>query len=217
MKKRIASLVIALVSLVAVIVCFGMVSSADDTATKTLPAGGGKVVDVWLVSGQSNAIGAAKVDNYPTDEAYAEYKTLLTNGSDNVWHIKNTDTAFVPAGFSQGSGTQSGPEIGITTALDGSANMNAIIKVAYGNTSLYDNTSSNESIKYGTWTPPSYIDAHGISTQGNRTGDLYLTFIAKVAEGLEKLVAAGYTPNLKGVWFMQGEADTLVSSTDCKI
>ena len=118
----------------AVIVCFGMVSSADDSAAKTLPAASsGQVIDVWLVAGQSNAIGAAKVDNYPTDEAYAEYKTLLTNGSDNVWHIKNTDTAFVPAGFSQGSGTQSGPEIGIATALDKSANMNAIIKVAYGN------------------------------------------------------------------------------------
>ena len=213
MKKRILSLIIALASLVAVIVCFGMVSSADDSATKTLPAGSGKVIDVWLVAGQSNAIGCAKLENYPTDEAYAADKELLTNGSENVWHIKNTDTDFVPAGFKQGSGTQSGPEIGITTALDSSDNMNAIIKVAYGNTALYDNTSSTESIKYGTWTPPSYIDAHDINTQNNRTGDLYLTFIAKVAEGLEKLVAAGYTPNLKGVWFMQGEADTLVSST----
>ena len=74
MKKRIVSLIIALASLVAVIVCFGMVSSADDSAAKTLPAASsGQVIDVWLVAGQSNAIGAAKVDNYPTDEAYADF------------------------------------------------------------------------------------------------------------------------------------------------
>jgi len=215
MKRRMLSIILMLILTVAVITCVAIsASAADTTSSPTLPtAEKGEVIDVWLVAGQSNAIGSAKPSNYPTDEAYADYKTLLTNGSQNVWHLRNTYTDFVPAGFSQGSGTQSGPEIGIATALDKSENKNAIIKVAYGNTCLYENTSSNESIKYGTWTPPSYIEKHNISTVGNRTGDLYLTFIAKVAEGLEKLVAAGYTPNLKGVWYMQGEADTLVSST----
>ncbi len=214
MKKRVLPFLLALVLTVAVITCIAIFASAADSQTPTLPtAAKGEVIDVWLVAGQSNAIGAAKVDNYPTDEAYAEFKALLTNGSENVWHLRNTFTEFVPAGFSQGSGTQCGPELGITTALDKSANKNAIIKMAYGNTCLYENTTSKESINYGTWTPPSYIESHNINTVGNRTGDLYLTFIAKVAEGLEQLIAAGYTPNIKGVWYMQGEADTLTSST----
>ena len=214
MKKRLIPVIVMLVMMVAIVTCFAIMTSAEETTNTTLPtASNGEVIDVWLVAGQSNAIGAAKVDNYPTDEAYAEYKTLLTNGSQNVWHLRNTYTEFVPAGFSQGSGTQCGPELGITTALDNSANKNAIIKVAYGNTCLYENTTSKESINYGTWTPPSYIESHNINTVGNRTGDLYLTFMAKVAEGLEQLIAAGYTPNIKGVWYMQGEADTLTSST----
>lgn len=215
MKKRILPLIMTLVLTVGIIVVVTVFSSAEDTATNTtLPeAADGEVIDVWLVAGQSNAIGSATVKNYPTDKAYEEFKTLLTNGSQNVWHLRNTYEEFVPAGFSQGSGTQCGPELGITTALDKTANKNAIIKVAYGNTCLYENTTSNESIKYGTWTPPSYINKHSINTVGNRVGDLYLTFIAKVAEGLEKLEAKGYTVNIKGVWYMQGEADTLTSST----
>jgi len=214
MKKRMISIIIALILTVASVVCMALVSSAEETASATLTAASeGEIIDVWLVAGQSNAIGSAKVDNYPTDEAYADYKTLLTNGSQNVWHIRNDYTDFVPAAFSQGSGTYSGPEIGIATALDKSANKNAIIKVAYGNTCLYENTSSKESKNYGTWTPPTYIDKHGISTVGNRTGDLYLSFISKVAYGLSELKALGYTPNIKGVWYMQGEADTLTSST----
>ena len=210
MKRRILPLIMTLVLTAGIIVGVTVFSFAEDTATNTtLPkAADGEVIDVWLVAGQSNAIGSAKVENYPTDTAYEEFKTLLTNGSQNVWHLRNTYTDFVPAGFSQGSGTMCGPELGITTALDKSANKNAIIKVAHGNTSLYNNTTSKESINYGTWTPPSYIEKHNINTVGNRTGDLYLTFIAKVAEGLEKLVEAGYTPNIKGVWYMQGEADT---------
>ena len=215
MKKRILPLLLALALTVGAIVGITVMTSAEETTAKNLPTAeqSGEVIDVWLVAGQSNAIGSAKVDNYPTDEAYADYKTMLTNGSDNVWHIRNTYTEFVPAGFKQGSGTQCGPELGIATALMNSTNKAAIVKVAYGNTALWENTTSTEAINYGTWTPPSYIEKHNINTAGNKTGDLYLTFIAKVALAVEELEAMGYTVNLKGVWWMQGEADTLTSTT----
>ena len=213
MKKRIATILITLVLTLAAVVGVAITSSAADTAAELPAAASGEVIDLWLVAGQSNAIGSANVKNYPTDEAYAEYKTMLTNGSDNVWHIRNDYTEFVPTAFSQGSGTYSGPEIGIATALMNSTNKAAIVKVAYGNTCLYENTSSKESINYGTWTPPSYIEKHNINTVGNRTGDLYLSFIAKAAEAVSELESKGYTVNLKGVWYMQGEADTLTSST----
>ncbi len=213
MKKRIASILIVLVLTLAAVVGVAITSSAADTAAELPAAASGEVIDLWLVAGQSNAIGSANVNNYPTDEAYAKYKTMLTNGSDNVWHTRNDYVSFVPTAFSQGSGTYSGPEIGIATALMNSTNKAAIVKVAYGNTCLYENTTSKESVNYGTWTPPSYIEKYNINTVGNRTGDLYLNFIGKVSEAVSELEAKGYTVNLRGVWYMQGEADTLTSST----
>jgi len=207
MKKKLLALTFVLTLLVSILVCVGIGASAASTAA--LPAASdGQQIEVWLVAGQSNAFGDAEVENYPTDEAYADYKTLLTNGADDVYHLYNTSTEFVPAAFGQGSQTHSGPEIGITTALSGKGKQNAIIKLAYGNTSLYNGTTSDAAIKYGTWTPPSYIEKHSINTNGNKTGDLYLSFLLKVEEGLDMLVDAGYTPVIKGLWWMQGEADT---------
>ena len=193
--------------IVSMAVVMGVSVSAEDAV---LPeASDSQQIDVWLIAGQSNAIGAAYVSNYPTDEAYAEYKDMLTAGSSNVWYIGNSKAAFAPSGFGFGSNSSySGPEIGFTTALDGNGRMNAIIKQAHGNTSLYNNTTSKESINYGTWTPPSYIEKHGINTLGNRTGDLYLTFMQKVEDSLALLEKSGYTPVIRGVYYMQGEADT---------
>lgn len=183
-----------------------------DAAAASMPeaSDGNREVDVWLIAGQSNAIGQAYISNYPSANEYSSYKDLLTNGSSNVWYYGNRETdAFVPAGFGHGSNTSSsGPEIGLTTALNGNGRTNAIIKLAYGNTSLYNNTTSNESIKYGTWTPPSYIEKHSVPTTSNRTGDLYLSFIKKVEDGLNILTESGYTPVIKGIYYMQGEADT---------
>ncbi len=213
MKKRILTIILMIMLMVTCVICVAIPSAAI-TSTATLPeAKEGEVIDVWLIAGQSNAIGDGIVDEYPSDEAYSSDKTLLTTGSENVWYIKNAETSFAPTGFGQASTGKSGPEIGIATALNSSTNKNAIIKVAYGNTALYDNTTSSPSVTHGTWTPPSYIEKYNLNTLGNRTGDLYLTFIAKVQAGLEELIAAGYTPNLKGIWWMQGEADTLVDGT----
>ena len=205
--KHIFAILIVVAMLVSIVVITAVSASAADA---TLPeASDSKEIDVWLIAGQSNAIGSAYVSNYPTDEAYAEYKDMLTAGSSNVWYIGNSKAAFAPSGFGFGSNSNySGPEIGFTTALDGNGRMNAIIKQAYGNTSLYNNTTSDESINYGTWTPPSYIEKHNVNTLGNRTGDLYLTFMQKVEDSLAILEDAGYTPVIRGVYYMQGEADT---------
>ena len=128
-------------------ICLALSASAADAS---LPAASNdKEIDVWLIAGQSNAIGSAYVSNYPTDEAYAGYKQMLTEGSQNVWYIGNSITEFAPSGFGFGSNANySGPEIGFTTALDGNGRMNAIIKQAHGNTSLYNNTTSKEQRVY---------------------------------------------------------------------
>ena len=202
MKKLISFLIIFTM----VLTSFGFTLPAVMAAEAEMPlANGDKTVNVWLIAGQSNAMGMAEVKNYPSDEAYAGYKTLLTNGSSNVWYMATTDTQFKPTRF---GASWAGPEIGIATALDSNGEMNAVIKVAWGNTSLYNNTSSDQSKTYGTWTPPTYIKNHNIDTETNKVGDLYLTFMKKIALGVSDLRDRGYTPVLKGIWYMQGEADT---------
>ena len=104
MKKKIISLVLA-TALVALGVAVGLGGVVAEAATLPTASAEGQTVDIWLIAGQSNAQGCANVSNYPTDEAYAEYKTLLTNGSDNTWYIGNSGTEFAPTKFGQGSGS----------------------------------------------------------------------------------------------------------------
>ena len=224
-KSKIISI---LILLALVYTMTAMLVTGASAASTTLPeaSSGGEEIDVWLIAGQSNAVGYGKVsgkdsngnyNGYPTDSTYASYKTLLTNTSENVFLIKDDEGGvmadFQSVGFGFGkSSLHSGAEIGIATALNGNGKMNAIIKSAHGNTSLSNNTTSNESIKYGTWTPPSYIEKYSVETVGNRTGDFYYIFLNTVESGLKELRENGYTPVIRGMWWMQGEADTFSES-----
>ena len=216
-KTAIALILVAL-TLWAIVLNSSLISGVQ---AATMPrADGSKEVDVWLIGGQSNAVGYGKVSEYPTASGYADDKALLTAGSENVWFygkdegVGNNPTDFVPAGFGLGQTTaSSGAEIGIATALNGNGRMNAIIKVAYGSSYVYPNTGADISIKRGTWTSPSYIEKYGISTAGNKTGDLYWEFLDMVSDGLQKLIEDGYTPVIRGMWWMQGEAETFNATT----
>ncbi len=217
--KRIIAAVLTVATLITAIMAITLSSfAATDAAMPT--ATNGETVDVWLIAGQSNAVGYGEVANYPTDSQYAEDKTLLTNGSDNVWFYGKDESQgnfspdFVSGAFGRGqTGSRSGAEIGLTTALNGNGKMNAVIKLAYGSSYIYPNTSADISINRGTWTPPSYIEKHGISTVGNKVGDLYYNFLQTVDEGLKLLIAKGYTPVIRGMWWMQGEAETFRADT----
>lgn len=217
MKKLIAA-ILALATVLAITLALTLGTNA---ATDSMPtASSGQTVDVWLIAGQSNAVGYGKVANYPTDSKYADDKTLLTNGSDNVYFYgkdevqANFSSYFVKGAFGLGQESiESGAEIGITTALNGNGRMNAIIKLAYGSSYIYPNTSADISVNRGTWTPPSYIEKHGVSTVGNKTGDLYYNFLQTVNEGLTMLKAKGYTPVIRGMWWMQGCAETFKPET----
>ena len=181
------------------------VNAAENTESKG-------EIDVYLIAGQSNAVGYGEVSNLTaTDERF-------TNGFDNVLyygegeHWDGVDNKpplqFVPTTVGLGQNTlRSGAEIGIASALGDSGKMNAIIKCAWGGTSIYNSTAET-SLKYGTWTSPTYIKNHNISTEGNKCGRLYTWFLETVTHGLDMLEADGYTPVIKGIWWMQGEAET---------
>lgn len=172
----------------------------------------GPVIDVWLIGGQSNAVGYAQGLPESNDDA------RFTEGFDNVlfWGEYESDVPaapsdFVPvkAGFGKAysnSDKRSGAELGIASALGDSGGMNAVIKYAWGATFLYPDTTNNASTRWGTWTPPSYREEHGVS--GGKIGLLYDNFLGIVAEGLTKLEAQGYTPVIRGMWWMQGEAES---------
>ncbi|MBQ2737714.1 MAG: hypothetical protein IJF38_03425, partial [Clostridia bacterium] len=216
--RKILAAVLAVATLLAVVLT---ITLSGHAAGDTMPtASNGQTVDVWLIAGQSNAVGYGKVANYPTDDKYASDKALLTNGSDNVYFYgkdevqANFSSYFVKGAFGLGQESiESGAEIGITTALNGNGRMNAIIKLAYGSSYIFPNTNATISQNRGTWTPPSYIEKHGINTTGNKTGDLYYNFLQTVNEGLTMLKAKGYTPVIRGMWWMQGCAETFTAET----
>jgi len=85
--------------------------------------------------------------------------------------------------------------------------MNAIIKYGRAGTYLYPSDDA-VSEGCGTWTSPSYIVDKGISTEGNKKGLLYTEFINTVIAGVAELRSMGYTPVLRGMWWMQGCAES---------
>jgi len=215
MKKKLLLVILTAAMLIAAL---GIVIYAAST-----PAPGSKgEIEVWLIAGQSNAVGYGKVADYPQTDANGNTRkgyTNLTAGYSNVLFYGedegtgNYSKNFQATKFGLGqSSTTSGAEIGIATAVGDSGN-HAIIKLAYGSSYIYPNTAADISVKQGTWTPPSYIDKYGIDTNASKVGDLYLRFVATVADKVAELEAEGYTSVIRGMWYMQGEAETFSADT----
>ncbi len=244
MKRRIKILFLVLI--------FAMIISASSVGLSAFTASPKGDIDVWLVAGQSNAVGCGDIDGDLNAELDADPEVMshftdprFTNGFDNVL-IWNRDTAkdFVPVQIGQGKDSSCvGPEVGIASALADKGGMHAIIKISFGDTNLYPNTYWKErddgktptNYKYGTWTPPSYVekyltqnsgytydtyaensdryDANATITEANRfegnkiIGNLYSVFISSVTTAVNNLRDQGYNPILRGMWWMQGEAD----------
>ena len=205
MKRVLVSLTAALLAATAAGGAFG-----------ALPAiAAGEPIDVWLIGGQSNAVGYAQGLPESNDDP------RFTSGFENVlfWGEYESDYAaarpsdFVPVTQGLGkaynsSDRRSGAELGIASALGDSGTMNAVIKYAWGATFLYPDTGNSVSTRWGTWTPPSYREEHPECVVNDYIGLLYDNFLEIVAEGLEKLGALGYTPVIRGMWWMQGEAES---------
>ena len=201
---------VAVAALLLISVLLGTVALAADTAPGEKNEGG-KIINVWLIAGQSNACGFGEVSNYPA--SYENDSYLLDTGIENVLcygkgGVRVTDD-FVPVTFGLGRNSSTvGAEAGIATALAADGQMHAVIKYAYGDTQLTAvgvNTTKNVS----TWTSPSYVRRHpDVKFEGDRIGELYDGLITTVAEGVTKLREAGYTPVVRGLWWMQCERDS---------
>ena len=205
-KKRIISAILVTILFVSAGILGGVsVFAADNTAAR----GAKGEIDVYLIAGQSNAVG------YGSDGLSASIMNdpRYTDGFENVLYYgvaeANDRSEFVPVtvGLGKDSG-RVGAEVGIASVVGDSARKSAIIKHAIGGSYLYPTTDGTAALNYGTWTSPSYIEKYGVNTDTNKIGDIYEAFMQTVTIAITKLVAEGYTPVVKGIWWMQGEAET---------
>lgn len=219
MKRRIVVSLLLLSLVLALAACGG-----GQTPTETTPSGsepGGetmtqaneKIINVYLIAGQSNAVGYGQ----DTGSAIAISDSRFTQGFENVlyygdqerWNGAYPNSVFKPVKLGQGvASDRSGAEIGIAAAVAENGQMSAVIKCAWGATHLYPDTRYDISKNQGTWTSPTYIENNRVDLSGNpMIGNMHTRWAATVTRGLQLLIEDGYTPVIKGVWWMQGEAE----------
>ena len=201
-KTKALSLLIAILMILSVYLAVGLSVSAVGT-----PGELGEI-DIYLIAGQSNAAGygTGTIEESLTDTRYSD-------GFDNVLYFGEADnnkfSEFTNAKIGNGIGiTRCGAEIGMAAALSSGNRMNAIIKYAKGGTPLWPDTTGKYAVESGTWTSPSYIEDKNITTEGTKIGLLYTEFISTVTTAVAELREMGYTPVLRGMWWMQGEAES---------
>lgn len=180
-----------------------------------------KSIDIYLIAGQSNASGYT---------AGYRHSLLATNdalvyGCSNVLYagraqhtldaaagtFSANDLDWGLARFGQGfQYNRMGAEAAMALALSEyynaeSGKMAGIIKFAHGGTSLFDNAGGENNCS-GNWAPPSY--AATLSKPSSKCGGLYKLLLEQVKARVASLREMGYTDiNLKGMFWMQGEAD----------
>ena len=172
-----------------------------------------KIINVYLIAGQSNAVGYGKDTAgviAKSDERFTKgFDNVLYYGSQERWFGAYPNQVFEPLKLGMGVSSEcSGAEIGIASAIANDGGLNAVIKCAWGATHLYPDTQYNISLQQGTWTSPSYIEKNNVDLSRNPLiGNMYNRFEETVKNGIQLLIEDGYTPVIKGVWWMQGEAE----------
>lgn len=178
-------------------------------------------IDLYVIAGQSNASGYTVYDN---DTMLARNESLVY-GNNNVLYagraqftngnsVGSNEYGWGLARVGQGAGNDKmSAEAAMSTVLSSyynkeSGKVAGIIKFAHGGTALLNNLGGENAVG-GNWVPPSYAKAKGYNYENNSlTGRLYRDLLTQVTKRVNELKADGYTEiNIKGVWWMQGEAD----------
>ena len=211
MRIRNICLLLLLLLVFSLVSCFPLNPNSQNN--KEVMTGTENIINVYLIAGQSNAVGYGM----DTGNKIAKSDERFTKGFDNVlyygsferWSGKSYDGGFEPVKLGMGvDPSRSGAEIGIANAVADYGEMSAIIKCAQGATHLYPDTTYEVSLKYGTWTSPTYIKNNNVDMSKNpMIGNMYNRFEDTVTHAIKLLIEDGYTPVIKGVWWMQGEAE----------
>jgi hypothetical protein len=151
-------------------------------------------------------------------------KTVYGNAS--VWYKGNPGSSvWTLAKAGQGSSAAlMGAEVGMSAVLqdsieatengeryvyDAAAGRYAgILKRSVGGTSLFNNTEGLNAIE-GNWYPPTNAHRNGYDySEGSLTGGLYRKLVADTIAAVAELKEMGFDRvNIKGMFWMQGEAD----------
>ena len=211
--KRILCALLCVIFAVAIVGAVSIFAAEEET----IEPGSKGEIQVWLIAGQSNAVGYGeevpedgRIDSRFTEgfENVIIYGRLAPNSRDEIVQ------AFEGVKVGQGKDSNSvGAEVGIASALGNSGENHAVIKFAVGATKLHPTNAS-------TWTSPSYIEAvqnddditNDINAKWTNVGAYYEEFMQTLTDGLALLVEDGYTPVIRGLWWMQGEAETTLDA-----
>lgn len=219
MKKVFSKRIFISLLVLLTLVFTGLAINLKDTTSAAVSENKG-TINVYLIGGQSNAVGYGADTNDVLVSTDSRFSTGFDNtiyfGQQERWSGNNQFTDFVPVKLGYGTGNgwlvnvedyRSGAEIGIASALADNGEMNAVIKCAWGATAIYPDSYNGTAHSVGTWTPPSYMEANNVNTDAAKFGGMYSWFVETVTSGIAKLVEDGYVPVIKGMWWMQGEAE----------
>lgn len=164
-------------------------------------------IDIYLIAGQSNAAGTTKVNERELaalDSRYIDgFEHILYAGSANPGsgpYELDIQKVKVGCGIDE---NHMGPELGMAEALSEYYNSQTgayagFIKYAEGGSSLLYTGRD--------WVSPSYKKTL-TGELPDTTGYLYNEFIDEVKQRMEEYRNAGYEPVIKGMYWMQGEAN----------
>ena len=210
MKNRILSILLILFMLVGMIPA--SVFAAGSAETNSLKSNG-KSIDLYLIAGQSNASGSSKITD--AQAAYEIAPELETGFSHVLYAAKpgltsNYISSWEPTRLGMGySKNTIGAEAGMAVALSKYYNAETgkvagIFKYAHGGSSLSGNNNNDNA----NWVSPSYAAANGWNYGEEYCGAHYAEFLKVFKEKITALIELGYTDiNIKGLYWMQGEAD----------
>ena len=184
-----------------------------------------KEIDIYLVAGQSNAVGHTKIDD--ASKIYAAAPVLDggvphvhyagNSRSDGNGAAKNFEKDWQKTTLNLGMKVgYMGPEVGMAAALSAYYNPESgkhagIIKFAHGGTSLLNKNSGSNA--FGNWVSPSYAESLGVTWNDTDkagetevVGGLYRGLLNEVYQRVGELKEyGGFTKiNIKGIYWMQG-------------
>ncbi len=224
--KKLLSFLLVLVMLFSLASCTG--DETDDKNNTTAPTAPtesateevdySKVIDIYIIAGQSNAVGctAANFNQLYTDAPKLSVGVpnvhYAGNSRDGVETLINRELKWqlTKAGFGR-TANHIGPEAGMAIALSEFYNKETgrnagIIKFAHGGTSIRNITNGMNT--HGNWVSPSYAAELKVAFKG-ATGGLYRGLLDQVERNISELEEYGgfTTVNIKGLYWMQGESD----------
>ncbi|QDU54639.1 hypothetical protein Pan181_08220 [Aeoliella mucimassa] len=159
-----------------------------------------ETVDVYLLGGQSNMQGIAKVKNLPDDVPREIPHTYYFNGKEfEPLVLGKTLNSTRPGEF--------GPEVGFALETATAERPIYLIKYHASGMPLHHGWHGNQ-WQGGEPTPNRRNFYAGLSADDENQGTLYKQMTKLFRQGIDKLQADGHTPQVRGMLWMQGEQDS---------